>query len=354
MTALLVLALLQSAPPAAFPELSKLAEDARRANRNDEALQHYQKALRLKPSWAEGWWNTGVILYEKERYAEARDALRKLIELDEKAIAGYALLGICEYKIADYDAALRHLDIARMLGLPLNHPLAESARYYLGVLLNKTGLHEAAMDQLLSLATKAEATPAIFEALGSAGLRLAKLPFEWTAEEKELAGTVGQALAAAGQEGLPVLGRLVKLHPAYPNLHYVHGLVLLKADNDQALDEFRKELEIQPRSVHTLLALARQMELRRNPEEARDFAERAVRAAPGDFAAHALLGRLLTSLGRVQDGVEELEKARAIEPASPQVYFSLASSYAKLGRNAEAEKARQEFLRLKKIADAQP
>lgn len=353
MTAILLLVLLQSAAPNSFSQLSARAEDARRANRNDEALQYYQQALRLKPSWAEGWWNTGVILYEKDKYGEARAALQKLIELDDKAIAGYALLGICEYRIGDYDNALRHLDIARMLGLPLTHPLAESARYYLGVLLNRTGLHEAAMDQLLSLATKAEATPAIFEALGTAGLRLAKLPPELTVEEKELAGTVGRALAATGQEGVPVMGRLVKLHPAYPNLHYVYGLVLLKADSDQALDEFRRELEIQPQSVHTLLALARQMELGRNLEEARGFAERAVRAAPGDFAAHALLGRLLASLGRIEQGVEELEKARAIEPASPQVYFSLASSYAKLGRNADAEKARREFLRLKKIADAQ-
>ena len=53
------------------------------------------------------------------------------------------------------------------------------------------------------------------------------------------------------------------------------------------------------------------------------------------------------ALDKVQDGLHELEVARQIDPNSPQIYFALASAYAKLGRSEDADKARAEFLRLK-------
>jgi hypothetical protein len=52
-------------------------------------------------------------------------------------------------------------------------------------------------------------------------------------------------------------------------------------------------------------------------------------------------------MDHTEDGVRELELAKQIEPGSPQIYFSLASAYAKVGRPEDAEKARAGFLRLK-------
>ena len=359
MTALLFFVLLQStqlAPDGVpFERLAQAAATARQSNQNDEALLLYRKALQLKPSWADGWWNFGSIYYEKEQYAEARDAFRRLIEIDNKAVAGYALLGICEYKTKDYDVAMRHLDAARLLGLPNGHPVGAAARYYLAVLLNQAGLHEAAADLLLGLSQSKAASAAVSEALGLAGLRIAKLPEETTPEEREIAARAGEVLAAAserrGPESISMMQALLKRYPMQPNLHYLHGMMLLQADGNQALNEFQKELEIQPAGVHVLLAIAREMERTRRLDEARTFAERAVQAGPASFDTHALLGRILVSDGRVTEGAVELEKARDIDSGSPEVYFALASAYAKMGRNADAEKARAEFLRLKEIAD---
>jgi tetratricopeptide (TPR) repeat protein len=360
-TALLFFVLLQTAQLAAqgggFERLSQEAATARGSNQNDKALLLYRKALQLKPSWADGWWNIGSIYYEKEQYQEARDSFRKLIEIDNKAVAGYALLGICEYKTKDYDTAMRHLDAARLLGLPNGHPVAAAARYYLAVLLNQAGLHDAAADLLLGLSQSAAASAAVSEALGLAGLRITKLPEEITPEEREIAARTGEALAAAsqrrGQESLPLMEALLKRYPTQPNLHYLYGIMLLQADGSQALDEFQKELQLQPSAIHVLLAIARELERTRRLEEARTYAEKAVRAGPSSFDTHALLGRILVAQGHVQEGAAELEKARDIDSGSPQVYFALASAYAKLGRNEDAEKARAEFLRLKEIADKQ-
>ena len=356
MTTVFMLLLLQAgrAPAQArsFEQLSQLAESARQADRNDEALRIYREALRLKPSWADGWWNVGSILYENEKYADARDAFRKLIAIDSKAVAGYALLGICEYKTAEYDSAMRHLDAARILGMPNTNPVGKAALYYLALLVNKRGLHDFAAGLLLATPEKKVDPPAML-AIGLTGLRIAKLPEELTDSEKDLAGKVGQALAAPENEAVSQIRELLKLYPDHPNLHYLYGMVLLHGDSGLAIEEFQRELAIQPTSVPALLAIAHEKERRTELDEARTYAERAVAADPSDFAPHAMLGRILASQGRVEEGAAELEKARDIDSSSPQVYFALASAYARLGRNEDAEKARAEFLRLKKMADEQ-
>src|SRR5205823_1811590 len=113
-----------------FDRLAARAADAHKAGRESDALRLYQEALRARPSWSDGWWNVGSILYGREDFAAAQDALRRLIALDKKAVAGYTLLGICEYKVRNYDAAFEHLDTARSLGLPHNHPLGTAGLYY--------------------------------------------------------------------------------------------------------------------------------------------------------------------------------------------------------------------------------
>jgi len=352
---LLALLVAAAGQAATFEQLSAQAQEARKMDRNDQALPLYQQALALQPSWAEGWWGLGSVLYEKGRYAEARDAFRKLIAIDTKAVAGYAVLGICEYKTAEFDAALKDLDTARTLGLPNGQPIATAARYYLGVLLNSRGLHDAASELLLGLLQAAGKSPEVVEAVGMAGLRMAKRPEQLSGSEAELARKVGEALAVLGQrrvdESLAILENLLKQYPTQPNLHYVYGEVVLESDADKAVEAFRKELEVQPGSVAAMLALAREMERTKRLEQARAFAQKAVALAPADFAGHALLGRILVSMGQPKEGVRELEMARGIEPGSPQVSYALASAYAKLGRHAEAEQARAEFLRLKKLAD---
>jgi tetratricopeptide (TPR) repeat protein len=363
MTALVILTLLQvaqSTPKQQFDRLAARAGEARKASRDTDALRLYQSALQLKPSWTDGWWNVGSILYEREDFPAARDALRKLTALDKKAVAAYALLGICEYKVADYDAALEHLDTARSLGLPANHPLGNAALFFLALLLNREGQHDAAAGLLLSAPENDVAflvkgsSPAVLVAIGMTGLGIAKLPEELTPVEKDLAAQVGRAMAAPESEAAALMRDLLARHPDRPNLHYLYGMVLLHGDSGIAIEQFQKELDRDPRHVPALLAIVRELERQSQFQEALRYAQRAVTAEPGNYAAHAILGRVLVSLDRTEEGLRELEQAREIEPGSPQIYFALASAYAKLGRNDDARKARAEFLRLKNLGSAKP
>jgi len=200
---------------------------------------------------------------------------------------------------------------------------------------------------LLSAPENKITSPATLIAIGMTGLRPHKLPEELTTAEKDLAGEVGRALMAPETEATDLLQKLLASHPDQPNLHYLYRMVLLHGDSAAAIAEFQKELDRDPRHVPSLLAIVREKERLAQFPEALAYAQRAVAAEPRNYAAHAIIGRVLVALDKVQDGLHELEVARQIEPNSPQIYFSLASAYAKLGRSEDADKARAEFLRLK-------
>jgi len=64
---------------------------------------------------------------------------------------------------------------------------------------------------------------------------------------------------------------------------------------------------------------------------------KAVDLFPNFFLSHIALGQALFEKGETTSGIEELEKARAIEPA-PNVMAALGNAYARIGRKAEAQK----------------
>jgi tetratricopeptide (TPR) repeat protein len=64
-----------------FAALAKKAEEHRAAGRVDEAIALYRRALARNPAWAEGLWYLGTLLYEKDQFVEAREALRRLVAL---------------------------------------------------------------------------------------------------------------------------------------------------------------------------------------------------------------------------------------------------------------------------------
>jgi len=353
MIGLVVLVLVQAAAPTArqqFDTAVARAAEARKAGRDADALRFYQQAVKLRHSWADGWWNLGSIHYERDEFPEARDALEKLVALDKKAVAGFALLGICDYKVEKYDAALQHLDAARTLGLPHNHPLGNAAFYYLAALLNREGRHDIAAELLLVAPESQLESPAVQVAIGMTGLRIAKLPEDLTPSERDLCEKAGRAMSdRRDAEAAASMHALLEQHPDRPNMHYLYGIVLLRGDSTAAIQQFQEELKRDPRHVPSLLAIVRELERQSRFEEGLAYAQRAVEAQPENYATHAILGRVLVSLDRAAEGASELERAKEIEPGSPQIYFALASAYTKLGRPDDAAKARAEFLRLKDL-----
>jgi len=341
---------------ARFEAVRTKAVAARDAGRSDEAIALYREALVLRPKWDEGVFNVGTLLHELGRFQEARQEFLRFVGLRPDAGAGWAFLGLSEFRLADYAGALAHLSRGRDLGLGGNESLLNNVRYYIAVLLSRREEFEAALQILMAFAARGNDTPGVIEALGIATLRLPKLPAEVPEALRPVVAQAGRAAFYHGVRRIPdalkAYEDLARAHPKEPNVHYAFGVFLLSENPERALEEFRRELAVSPGHVFARLHLAFEYIKRSDYDTALPFAEEAARMAPDNLAARNALGRILVEKGDVARGVAELEAGVKIAADSPEMQFALARAYAKAGRTAEAEKARAEFLRLLKLRQA--
>ena len=101
----------------AFENLAAQSAAAREAERLDDALALYRKGVALKPSWAEGWWYAGTLLYDKTQYREAAQAFEKAAALSPKDGTPLVMLGLCERELGEDERALADIDKGNRLGL---------------------------------------------------------------------------------------------------------------------------------------------------------------------------------------------------------------------------------------------
>ena len=145
-------ALPQTKPPSpGFATLSKQAAEARDANRLDEAVALYTRALALRPRWSEGWWSLGTLEYDQDHYAKAAQDFEKLIALDSANGTAHAMLGLCQFELGQDEPALKHLLAAERLGIVKDEQLRHVALYHLGLLqlrARKFGDAKETLDQL--------------------------------------------------------------------------------------------------------------------------------------------------------------------------------------------------------------
>ena len=349
-----------AAPPAgrkaaspSFDQVVKKAEEAKEAGRYDDAIEHYHHALKMKPDWLEGHFTLGTLLHDNDRYEEARDEFRRLVQAEPKNGLVLALKGLCEFRLRNYDRALKELQEARALGIASPEVLSV-ASYHAAILLNRFEQYESAFEILRDFAQQQKDSIGIIEAFGLSVLRMPLLPSEAPADRREMilmAGRAGfhQAKGRTTAFGRQAFEELASRYPTAPNVHYAFGVYLLAEQPEAALEEFRRELRASPNHYHAMLQIAYELIKQGKYEEARHHSEKATELAPNLFAAHNALGRVLLETGDVERAIAALETGMKLAPDSPEVRFSLARAYTRAGRAEDAARERAEFLRLDKL-----
>lgn len=337
---------------AEFQKLSKEADEARESGRLDDAIVLYSKALSLKQDWVEGWWYMGAIFYERGRYVEAAEALKVLLSIQSKNGPAWTMLGLCEFQLRRYDQALADLQQGRSLGLGNNKALTDVARFHSGLLMTRAGMFELGFDALRDFAREGNESMSVIEALGINILRMPLLPIELPPARRELVLLAGRAAyhqaARRVEDTQLAFQELIRRYPKEPNVHYAYGVFLLIDTPDTAVEYFNKELEISPTHVEAMLQIAFEYIKRNDYESAMPYAERAVKTAPNQFAAHNALGRVLLGLGKIEESIRELEIGVKQAPDSPEMRYALARAYARAGRKEDAARERAKFLELDK------
>jgi len=355
-----LLALVLTANPTAaqgsrtFEQIAREADAARASDQGQHAIDLYREGLKLRPTWNEGWWDLGSLLYDQDRFPEAEGAFRHFAASTRKPGPAYAFLGLCEYETKDYENSLRHFRLWASEGWAGTPELTDVALFHFALLLTREGRFVEALYLLTTEVQRRGRAPALAEAMGLASLRIKNLPGEYPSEQREQIWLAGNSALYAA---LPpndfaradeYANRLLAHYDRSGNVHYYVGTLRgFEGKKEEAEKEFRRELGISPQNTAAMLELA-QMDLEADRlAEAEEFAKNAVELEPKNPEGHHILGRVLLANNRVDDSVKELEAAKLLAPDAATIRSHLAMAYFRLGRKNEAKAEMAAFSDLK-------
>ncbi len=72
--------------PPRFDAIASQAEAARTQDHVRDAIRLYREGTQLRPSWADGWWYLGSLLYDQDRFSEAGAAFQHLLLIPPTAV----------------------------------------------------------------------------------------------------------------------------------------------------------------------------------------------------------------------------------------------------------------------------
>ena len=340
-----------------FETLLKAATEARQAERWQEAIGLYAKIVKLKPDYVEGHWYQGTAYYTLDDFPRCKESFRQVVSLAPKNGAAYAFLGLCEFGIKEYDRSLQHLLQSRILGIGDVPDLGGVARYHAAILMSRMEQYEQALETLGEFAGEGNDNPRVIEAMGIATLRLPLLPVETPPDRREMVLMAGRASYLMATRNTAAAERafdqLASRYPETPNVHYAFGVFLLQEKGEKAIEEFRRELDIQPGHPWSLMQMSFEYLKQGDAASALPLAKQAVAAAPNAFPARKALGQALLDSGDVEGAIRELQAGLKLAPDSPGLHFTIARAYQRAGRLEDAAREREEFTRLDRLARTQ-
>jgi tetratricopeptide (TPR) repeat protein len=345
------------ANPANFDDVVARATAAREQNDIARAIELYRQAEQLNNAWPDGWWFLGLLHYEGDEYAAARDALAHYVALTPDAGPAWALRGLCEFEIGEYEQSLS--DIQRGLSFgAANQPRNEKIlRYHEALLLTRSGNFEGALQRYALLARGNVPNPELLVGIGLAGLRTPMLPKDLKADKQDLYMATGNAaflfLSGDRKGAQQEFQNLFQRFPTAANAHYLYGYLLFPMDPDDAIVEFRRELEITPSNAAAQTMVAWDALIRSDFPAALSYSEKAVAQDPTLPVGQLVLGRALVETGDVKGGIEHLEKELKLEPGNLEIHLALAKAYSKSGRTEDARRERLLCLEIAKSGPAQ-
>lgn len=330
--------------PERFETIARQADTARAQERVPEAIRLYREATKLRPSWYEGWWSLGTLLYDQDRFSEAGAAFQRLLASPRHRGPAFAFLGLCEYETGNYDSALARFRSWASAGWGGTPEFRDVAEFHFALLLTRDGRFVDSLFLLASVVPRLGDTPELSEAMGLSSLRMRSLPENYPPEEREQVWLAGKAALYAAQSPKDFkradeyAARLEARYPEQPEVHYfratLYGFEIKKME---AESEYRETLKISPNHPPALVAVAAIDLEKGDLAEADRLARRAIEADSTSAEAHHQLGRVLLAKGDLQASLGELETAKRLAPGNPAVRSHLAMVYSKLGRTQDAK-----------------
>ncbi len=343
-------------------DVERYAEEGQRAlaQQNFAEAEHaFEKLRELQPGVAEVHANLGLIYFEERKYEQAVATLRQALKLKPSLQRSGTLLAISLSELSRYKEALPGLergfreskdaDTKRMCGLQL-------LRAYEGLERDNQAV-QVALELSRSYPDDPEVLYHAGKVYGNSAFlameRLSKVApnsvwrHQAAAEADESQGSYEAALAEYRQ--------VLAIDPRRPGIHYRMGRTLRARSHDKtstqdvaaAQGEFEQELQLDPNNANAAYEIGEIYRQAGRFEESQKLFELALKSYPDFEEAHTGLASVLISVKNPHDALLHLQKAIALNSEDEVAWFRLAHVERILGNDAEQQKARAEFTRLR-------
>jgi tetratricopeptide (TPR) repeat protein len=291
----------------------------------DEAMVHYQMALRIRPDEAEAHYNFGLALFQKGQVDEAIAQYQKALQIRPDDAKAHNNLGNALLKKGGVDEAMVHYQKA----LQFKPDYAEAC-YNLG----NTLLQKGRVDEAITQYQKA---------------------LQIRPDDAKAHNNLGNALLKKGgvDEAITEYQKALQLAPDNAEIHnHLGGALLQKGSIDEAISHFQKALQFKPDYAEAHNNLGNALFQKGNVAEAITHFQKVLQIKPESAEAQNNLAWLLAtapqaSLRNGPQAVELTQKANQLAGGkNPIILRTLAAACAETGRFPEAVETAQRALQL--------
>jgi tetratricopeptide (TPR) repeat protein len=326
------------------------------------------------------------------QYKEARTNFEKLAKLHPEVAEVHASLAAIDFKLRDYDEAVKQIETAKKLkpGLPnldslQGLSLAELGRFEEAIPGLEEGFTKAPNQytqrmcglQLMRVYTNLHRDPDAIgvalelnrlypddpEILYNTGRIYGNFAFLNMHKLEEVAPTsvwrhqaAAEAFESQGSTNSAIgeYREVLKLDPNRPGIHYRIGRTLLTrfqqnhAPEDQAdaAKEFEQELQLNPGDANALYELAELRRQQHDLDKAQELFEAALKRYPDFQEAQVGLGAVLMAKQKPDLALPHLERAVALNAEDEVAWYRLSQADRAVGKTEEQKKALAQFQRL--------
>lgn len=328
------------------------ATTAFQEGRLDDAALGFQSVLRANPTFAEVYFNLGLVYQEQKRYQEAIQSFEKALALKPRLRGANLFLGLAEFRSNHLDKAAAALQKETVA-----YPKDASPWMWLGIVRLEQEQPELAVQALDRAAKLEPANTDILYHRGRAHLLVSKDSYTRMFKLDPHSWRVHQVLAQADaesehhEEAVAEYLEAIKLAPMQPGLHEELGSeyrILVKIP--QAESAFRQELEIDPNNVLARYKLGVLAVEKGDSARGKELIESVLQDKPGLLNSDYNLGRAEMQLGNDEVAVEDFR--RAIKGNSEpeivrQSWYQLGTVLRRMHHTEEAQQAFAVFQKLK-------
>jgi adenylate cyclase len=272
----------------------------------------------------------GQIYAQKGEYGQALAASERALALDPNSDESYArraevlnVLGRPEEALQSAQQALR-----------LNPRSAGAALMNLGMAHYWMGNYTEAIAPLQTLIVRRPNFLGAYSLLSFSYMR------QWISQQSHDPQTLTLATEAAQ--------RAVTLNTAFPDAHLALGVnYLYQRQYEQAIAEMKQAITVDPSYAVGYSGLASALSYAGNSDEAVRMAEEALRHKPVVPDSHLfLVGMAYHVAGKPEEAIAPLQQFLRRYPHWLTAHLTLAAAYSELGKDAEAQAAAAEVLRI--------